>query len=227
MSYPKPPTRGIRTGGRPGYGNVPREEAQVLPIHDHTDDTQGGKLPEKLFGTLAFKNSVTAAEIDNRTRYAWFPAQMFFKGAATAAVVVGTQPDALLSHRMSATALEQLTAGLIQAPADLSASGSVSWDVWWSPSNNNIGNARFRLTVHSLGVGDVVTAAGTAMGWTDVGSTGIPGDTIATTMGTSDPSLVQGKLIRVAFERDGAHANDTFTGTADFLGVSLEYTADS
>jgi len=108
--------------------------------------------------------------------------------------------------------------------------GTVTYQVFWSPSNTNTGNAIFGLQGLACTEGDTADAVfGTAQEVTDAGigtvedvqMTAVSSAmTIAGSPADDDQCFFQ-------LYRDAADGSDTFTGDARVLGIKLFYTTDA
>jgi len=108
--------------------------------------------------------------------------------------------------------------------------GTVTYQVFWSPSNTNTGNAIFGLQGLACTEGDTADAVfGTAQEVTDAGigtvedvqmSSVSSAMTIAGSPADDDYCFFQ-------LYRDAADGSDTFTGDARVLGIKLFYTTDA
>jgi hypothetical protein len=108
--------------------------------------------------------------------------------------------------------------------------GTVTFQVFWCPSNTNTGNAIFGLQGVSCTEGDTADVAfGTAAEVTDAGigtvedvqMTAVSGAvTIAGSPADDDQTFFQ-------LYRDAADGSDTFTGDARVMGIKLFYTTDA
>jgi hypothetical protein len=108
--------------------------------------------------------------------------------------------------------------------------GTVTYQVFWSPSTTNTGNCIFGLQGVSCTEGDTADVAfGTAIEVTDAGigtvedvqMSAVSSDmTIAGSPADNDQTFFQ-------LYRDAADGSDTFTGEARVLGIKLFYTTDA
>jgi len=108
--------------------------------------------------------------------------------------------------------------------------GTVTYQVFWSPSNTNTGNCIFGLQGLSCTEGDTADAVfGTAIEVTDAGIATVEdvqmtavssAMTIAGSPADDDYTFFQ-------LYRDAADGSDTFTGDARVMGVKLFYTTDA
>jgi len=108
--------------------------------------------------------------------------------------------------------------------------GTVTYQVFWSPSNTDTGDCIFGLQGLSCTEGDTADAAfGTAIEVTDAGigtiedvqmSAASSAMTISGSPADDDQTFFQ-------LYRDAADGSDTFTGEARVLGIKLFYTTDA
>jgi hypothetical protein len=108
--------------------------------------------------------------------------------------------------------------------------GTVTYQVFWSPSNTNTGDCIFGLQGVSCTEGDTADVVfGTAQEVTDAGigtiedvqmSSASSAMTIAGSPADDDYTFFQ-------LYRDAADGSDTFTGDARVLGIKLFYTTDA
>ena len=108
--------------------------------------------------------------------------------------------------------------------------GTVTYQVFWSPSNTNTGNAIFGLQGLSCTEGDTADAVfGTAIEVTDAGI-GTVEDVQVTAVSsamTIAGSPADDDYTFFQLYRDAADGSDTFTGDARVLGIKLFYTTDA
>ena len=108
--------------------------------------------------------------------------------------------------------------------------GTVTYQVYWTPSNTNTGNCLFQLQGVAVGDGDTIDVAyGTAVTVTDAGIGTVEDQqispvssavTIAGSPAVSEQTYFQ--LLRLA-----ADGSDTFTGDARVLGIRIFFTTDA
>jgi hypothetical protein len=108
--------------------------------------------------------------------------------------------------------------------------GTVTYQVYWSPSNTNTGDCIFRLQGVSCGDSDTIDVAyGTAISVSDAGigtveDQQVSAESSAVTIAGS-PAVDQ--LTYFQLFRDAAIAEDTFTGDARVLGIKIFFTTDA
>jgi len=108
--------------------------------------------------------------------------------------------------------------------------GTVTYQVYWTPSNTNTGNCLFQLQGVAVGDGDTIDVAyGTGVTVTDAGIATVEDQqispvssavTIAGSPAVSEQTYFQ--LLRLA-----ADGSDTFTGDARVLGIRIFFTTDA
>jgi len=108
--------------------------------------------------------------------------------------------------------------------------GTVTYQVFWSPSNTNTGNAIFGLQGLACTEGDTADAVfGTAIEVTDAGI-GTVEDVQMTSVSsamTIAGSPADDDYCFFQLYRDAADGSDTFTGDARVMGIKLFYTTDA
>jgi hypothetical protein len=108
--------------------------------------------------------------------------------------------------------------------------GTVTYQVFWSPSNTNTGNARFQLEGVACGDGDTIDVAyGTSITVTDAGIGTVEDQQVSpvSTAVTIAGSPAVDQLTYFQFWRDGNGGSDTFTGDARVLGIKIFFTTDA
>ena len=166
------------------------------------------------------------------TETMWIPATAFYlptTNPADAASVetTATQPELKVLDFDASTA--QYAQFAIAMPKSWNL-GTVTYQVFWSPSTTNTGNCIFGLQGVSCSEGDTADVAfGTAQEVTDAGigtvedvqmTSASSAMTIAGSPADDDQTFFQ-------LYRDAADGSDTFTGEARVLGIKLFYTTDA
>ena len=182
-------------------------------------------------GSGVLKSGSAAVKIAG-TETIWIPAQAMFgtttNGAAAEAVeTTATRPELKLLD------FDASTAEYAQFPIAMPKSqnlGTVTYQVFWSPSNTDTGNAIFGLQGLACTEGDTADAVfGTAIEVTDAGigtvedvqmSAVSSAMTIAGSPADDDYTFFQ-------LYRDAADGSDTFTGECRVLGIKMFYTTDA
>jgi len=182
-------------------------------------------------GTGTLKSGTAAVKVAG-TETIFVPAQAMFgtttNGADAQAVeTTATRPELkVLDFDASTAEYAQFS---IAMPKSWNL-GTVTYQVFWSPSNTNTGNCIFGLQGVSCTEGDTADVAfGTAIEVTDAGIATVEdvqmtavssAMTIAGSPADDDYTFFQ-------LYRDAADGSDTFTGDARVLGIKLFYTTDA
>jgi len=162
----------------------------------------------------------------------WIPAAAMYgptTNPADAALVetTATRPDLKVFDFDAST--KQYTQFTIAMPKTWNL-GTVTYQVFWSPSTTNTGNCIFGLQGVACGDSDTIDVAyGTAIEITDAGigtveDQQVTSESSAMTIAGS-PADDQQSYFQLY--RDAADGSDTFTGEARVLGLKLFYTTDS
>ena len=108
--------------------------------------------------------------------------------------------------------------------------GTVTYQVYWSPSTTNTGNAIFGLQGVACADGDTIDVAyGTAIEVTDAGIGTVEDQQITSESSamTVAGSPAAGEQSYFQLYRDAADGSDTFTGECRVLGIKLFFTTDA
>jgi len=108
--------------------------------------------------------------------------------------------------------------------------GTLTYQVYWSPSTTNTGNCIFGLQGVACADGDTIDVAyGTAIEVTDAGIGTVEDQQITSESSamTVAGSPAAGEQSYFQLYRDAADGSDTFTGESRVLGVKLFYTTDA
>jgi len=182
-------------------------------------------------GSGVLKSGSAAVKIAG-TETIWIPAQAMYaattNGAEAAqAETTATRPDLKVLDFDASTA--EYAQFAIAMPKSWNL-GTVTYQVFWSPSNTNTGNCIFGLQGLACTEGDTADAVfGTAIEVTDAGigtvedvqMTAVSSAmTIAGSPADDDQCFFQ-------LYRDANDGSDTFTGDARVLGIKLFYTTDA
>ena len=182
-------------------------------------------------GSGVLKSGTAAVKVAG-TETMWIPANAFYlptTNPADAASVEtqATRPELKVLDFDASTA--QYAQFAIAMPKSWNL-GTVTYQVFWSPSTTNTDNCIFGLQGVSVSEGDTADVAfGTAVEVTDAGigtvedvqMTAVSSAmTIAGSPADDDQTFFQ-------LYRDAADGSDTFTGEARVLGIKLFYTTDA
>jgi hypothetical protein len=108
--------------------------------------------------------------------------------------------------------------------------GTITYQVYWSPSSTNTDNCIFGLQAVACADGDTIDVAyGTAVTITDAGIGTVEDQQVSAESGaiTVAGSPAAGEQTYFQFYRDAADGSDTFSGEARVLGVKIFYTTDA
>ena len=182
-------------------------------------------------GTGVLKSGTAAVKIAG-TETMWIPATAFYLPTTNPADAASVETTALRPE-LKVLDFDAGTAQYAQFAIAMPKSwnlGTVTYQVFWSPSTTNTGNCIFGLQGVSCTEGDTADVAfGTAIEVTDAGigtvedvqmTSASSGMTIAGSPADDDQTFFQ-------LYRDAADGSDTFTGEARVLGIKLFYTTDA
>jgi len=162
----------------------------------------------------------------------WIPATAMYgptTNPADSALVetTATRPDLnVFDFDASTKQYTQFTIGMPKSWNE----GTVTYQVYWSPSTTNTGNCIFGLQGVACADGDTIDVAyGTAIEVTDAGIGTVEDQQITAESGaiTIAGSPAAGEQSYFQFYRDAADGSDTFTGESRVLGIKLFYTTDA
>ena len=107
--------------------------------------------------------------------------------------------------------------------------GTVTYQVYWTPSTTNTGNCIFRLQGVSCGDSDTIDVTyGTAVSITDAGIGTVEDQQVSpVSSAVTIKNAAVDKLTYLQLERDASVGTDTFTGDARVLGVKIFFTTDA
>jgi hypothetical protein len=108
--------------------------------------------------------------------------------------------------------------------------GTVTYQVYWTPSNINTGDCIFGLQGVAIGDGDTIDVAyGTAVNVTDAGIGTIEDQQVSAVSSAvtiaGSPAVDQQTYFQLY--RDANAGGDTFTGDARVLGIKIFFTTDA
>jgi hypothetical protein len=162
----------------------------------------------------------------------WIPAAAMYgptTNPADAALVetTATRPDLKVFDFDAST--KQYTQFTIAMPKSWNE-GTLTYQVYWSPSTTNTGNCIFGLQGVAFADGDSIdTAYGTAIEVTDAGIGTVEDQQVSSVSSamTIAGSPADDEQTYFQLYRDAADGSDTFTGEARVLGIKLFYTTDA
>jgi len=108
--------------------------------------------------------------------------------------------------------------------------GTVTYQVFWTPSSTNTGNCIFNLQGVAVGDGDTIDVAfGTLIAITDAGIGTVEDQQVSAVSSAmtiaGSPAVEQ--LTYFNFQRNASDGGDTFTGDARVLGIKIFFTTDA
>ena len=182
-------------------------------------------------GSGVLKSGTAAVKVAG-TETIWVPAQAMFgtttNGAESAAVETTALRPELKVLDFDAGTRENAQFS-IAMPKSWNL-GTVTYQVFWSPSNTNTDNCIFGLEGVSCTEGDTADVAfGTAVEVTDAGIGTVEDVQMSAVSGavTIGGSPADDDQTFFQLYRDAADGSDTFTGDARVLGIKLFYTTDA
>ena len=182
-------------------------------------------------GTGVLKSATAAIKIAGKETI-WVPAAAMYgptTNPADAAQVetTATRPDLKVFDFDAST--KQYTQFTIAMPKSWNE-GTLTYQVYWSPSTTNTGNCIFGLQGVACADSDTIDVAyGTAIEVTDAGIGTVEAQQITSESSamTVAGSPAAGEQTYFQLYRDAADGSDTFTGESRVLGVKLFYTTDA
>jgi len=182
-------------------------------------------------GTGTLQGNGSALKIAGKETI-WVPATAMFgptTNPADAAQVetTATRPDLNVFDFDAGT--KQYTQFSIGMPKSWNE-GTVTYQVYWSPSTTNTGDCIFGLQGVACADGDTIDVAyGTAVNVTDAGIGTVEDQQISAESGavTIAGSPAAGEQTYFQLYRDAADGSDTFTGECRVLGIKLFFTTDA
>jgi hypothetical protein len=182
-------------------------------------------------GTGVLKSATAAVKIAGKETM-WVPAAAMYStttnGADSAQVeTTATRPDLNVFDFDAST--KQYTQFTVAMPKSWNE-GTVTYQVYWSPSTANTGNCIFGLQGVACADNDTIDVAyGTAIEVTDAGIGTVEDQQITSESSamTVAGSPAAGEQTYFQLYRDAADGSDTFTGESRVLGVKIFYTTDA
>ena len=182
-------------------------------------------------GTGVLKSASAAIKIAG-TETMWVPASAMYaattNGAADAQVeTTALRPDMKVFD--FADGADDFVQFSVAMPKSWNL-GTVTYQVFWTPSTTNTGNCIFGLQGVACGDSDTIDVAyGTAVNVTDAGIGTIEDQQVsaASSAVTIAGSPADDQQTYFQFFRDANAGGDTYTGVARVLGVKIFYTTDA
>ena len=108
--------------------------------------------------------------------------------------------------------------------------GTITYQVFWTPSSTNTGNCLFQLAGVAVGDGDTIDVAyGTAVQITDAGIGTVEDQQVSPVSSAmtiaGSPAVDQQTYLQL--RRRASDGGDTFTGDARVLGMNIFFTTDA
>jgi hypothetical protein len=200
------------------------------PVISATGETNVG-INVNPKGSGVFNSGGSAVKIAGKETM-WVPAPAMFgptTNPADAAQVetTATRPDLKVFDFDAST--KQYTQFSVAMPKSWNE-GTLTYQVYWSPSTTNTGNAIFGLQGVACADNDTIDVAyGTAIEVTDAGIGTVEDQQITSESSamTVAGSPAAGEQTYFQLYRDAADGSDTFTGECRVLGVKIFYTTDA
>jgi len=182
-------------------------------------------------GTGVLKSATAAIKIAGKETM-WIPAAAMYgptTNPADGALVetTATRPDLKVFDFDAST--KQYTQFIVAMPKSWNE-GTLTYQVYWSPSSTNTGDCIFGLQGVAIGDGDTIDVVyGTAIEITDAGIGTIEDQQISAegSAMTVAGSPAAGEQTYFQLYRDAADGSDTFTGESRVLGIKIFYTTDA
>ena len=219
------------TGSAVNEFTIANAAAGAGPTLSATGDESNVDINITPKGTGVLKSATAAIKIAGKETM-WIPSNAFYLPTTNPADAASVETTALRPE-LKVLDFDASTAQYAQFAIAMPKSwnlGTVTYQVFWTPSTTNTGNCIFGLQGLSCTEGDTADAVfGTAIEVTDAGigtvedvqMTAVSSDmTIAGSPADDDQTFFQ-------LYRDAADGSDTFTGEARVLGIKVFYTTDA
>jgi len=182
-------------------------------------------------GSGVLKSATAAVKIAGKEAM-WVPAAAMFGPTTNPAdaeqvETTATRPDLKVFDFDASTA--QYTQFSVAMPESWDL-GTVTYQVYWSPSTTNTGNCIFGLQGVACGDSDTIDVAyGTAIEVTDAGIGTVEDQQVTSESSamTIAGSPADDQQTYFQLYRDAADGSDTFTGESRVLGVKIYYTTNA
>lgn len=178
---------------------------------------------ETITGPWIFSGTTT---LPTRTRRIFVPASVMVQinGTAMSLTTLGTYPDAWSEWPLvtGPGAAPQALGIPFLTPQDYDSGGT--FRVVYSQSSTTVTQWRAEINYNELANAQDPTGAATVVA-TSLTPDGVVNQVQIDTIGTVAAPLTAGTWMRMAFERDSAHADDVNGDTILLIGVIFEYTA--
>jgi len=219
------------TGSAVNEFTIANAAAGAGPTLSSTGDETNVDININPKGSGVLKSGTAAVKVAG-TETMWIPANALYLPTTNPADAASVETTAIRPE-LKVLDFDASTAQYAQFAVAMPKSwnlGTITYQVFWSPSTTNTGNCIFGLQGVSCSEGDTADVAfGTAIEVTDAGigtvedvqmSAVSSAMTIAGSPADDDQTFFQ-------LYRDAADGSDTFTGEARVLGIKLFYTTDA
>jgi hypothetical protein len=219
------------TGSAVNEFTIANAAAGAGPTLSATGDESNVDINVNPKGSGVLKSGTAAVKVAG-TETMWIPANALYLPTTNPADAASVETTAIRPE-LKVLDFDASTAQYAQFAVAMPKSwnlGTITYQVFWSPSTTNTGNCIFGLQGVSCSEGDTADVAfGTAIEVTDAGigtvedvqmSAVSSAMTIAGSPADDDQTFFQ-------LYRDAADGSDTFTGEARVLGIKLFYTTDA
>jgi hypothetical protein len=190
-------------------------------------NTGVGAANTVLRGTAAAPTfgTIDATYIDNRTRSLFIPATSFYSGID--AFEIGTFPNSFVGITMTGLGTATTAVATLVLPKDYVTSGAVTWKVLYTNSGVSANNVHWDLYYQIVGDAEDMTGANDVTMIGDDGPGTVADGLNIYSIGTTNTSLASNDVLRLSIQRDSGNAGDTNVSNMIFVGLQLDYTADS
>jgi hypothetical protein len=165
-----------------------------------------------------------ASDHDNRTRLLWLPAGVFTAGAGSPALAAQGANTRYRAWALDAATLESVITELVM-PSDYVA-GAITAKVHWTNLGAGSGNVYWVVAAKNQAAASNLDSTTYTSG-NDIVAAPAQDVLKTTTSALAFTPSAADALVVVRVTRLASDGNDTLANDAGFLGISLEYTADS
>jgi len=184
--------------------------------------SQGNSLPPVY--SVSSTNNLTNANMVDRTRSIWLPANMFQSAEGSPTLSAGTDADTPSAWLLDPDATVESVAGQFIVPEDYST-GNLTIKIYFAMVSATSGSVVLDTRIISVANNGSVVGAGTSQSDT-ISVPGTAGLLKIATRGATVSTGGAGEMVRVSVRRLGSNGSDGATGDMRFLGIKVEYTAD-
>ena len=219
------------TGSAVNEFTIANAAAGAGPTLSATGDESNVDINLNPKGSGVLKSGTAAVKVAGKETM-WVPSAAMYGPTTNPAdaeqvETTATRPDLKVFDFDASTA--QYTQFTVAMPKSWNE-GTVTYQVYWSPSTTNTGNCIFGLQGVACADSDTIDVAyGTAIEVTDAGIGTVEDQQITSESSamTVAGSPAAGEQTYFQLYRDAADGSDTFTGEARVLGVKIFYTTDA